>query len=221
MIVTHNITMDLVRRDVTPKIDVVQDDKYSRDLEVALMENGVPVDVPQSSKVMILFEKADGKGGAYDTMPDGAKAWSIKGNRVTVKLAPQVCTAAGKAALTFVLLDEESELSSFAVEIWVQKRPGLQKTSENYTMVCGFLPQPVQAKPGQFLRVAQVDGQGHVIGVNAVGLAAKARPGQAVVIKEVDKNGVPIQWDAGDIPNDEHIQWLINNTLGVIENGAY
>lgn len=39
MIIKHKINMDLVRREEEKYIDVMQDDKYSRDLELVLKSN--------------------------------------------------------------------------------------------------------------------------------------------------------------------------------------
>lgn len=48
-----------------------------------------------------------------------------------------------------------------------------------------------------------------------------AKVGQTVKIAEVDETGKPTAWEPTDFPSDEHINFLINTALGVIENGTY
>lgn len=62
-----------------------------------------------------------------------------------------------------------------------------------------------------------------------------AQPGQVLVVKTVDENGKPTEWEVtdaptgsggesgsgGDYPGDDYINNLINTALGVIENGTY
>ena len=50
---------------------------------------------------------------------------------------------------------------------------------------------------------------------------ATAAVGQTVIVKAVDNSGVPTEWEAVDMPSDEHINGLIDAKLGVIENGKY
>lgn len=48
-----------------------------------------------------------------------------------------------------------------------------------------------------------------------------ASVGQTIVVKAVDDNGKPTEWETADLPTDEHINSLIATALGVIENGTY
>lgn len=162
MIVTHKLTMDLTRRDKIPCIDVMQDDKYSRDLEIRLKTNGVPYQLPEDCSVLIRFRKADRRYGLYDTMPDGTKAWSIAEGVLTVRLAPQVCTAAGKAELMLTVLQGQKELSFFTIHLNVHKRMDGAISSEPYINIERFVPQPASAVPGQFLRVLSTDESGRI-----------------------------------------------------------
>lgn len=139
MIVTQKIEMDLAHRWITPAVSVMQDDKYSRDLEFTLAQNGQAWAVPEGATAVIRYRKPDGTGGNYDLMPDGSAAYTIAGNSVTVKLAPQVLTVPGAVKLTVGLIQGESQLHTFTVEILVQANPGLQVTSENYFKVAGAL----------------------------------------------------------------------------------
>lgn len=138
--ITHKLEkMDFARRGPTQTVSVVQDDKYSRNLEFTLMENGEAWNRPETLSVVVRYRKPDGTGGSYDTLPDGNAACSVVGNVATVALAPQVCTVPGIVRLVVALVSGSTELHTFMVNIDVQANPGLQVTSENYFKVTGAL----------------------------------------------------------------------------------
>lgn len=166
MIVTHNVTIDLSDRATVPQIDAMQDDQYTRDLAISLMSGEAQWIVPEDAAVVIRYCKSDGVGGEYDTLPDGTSAWKAEGNVLTLALAPQVLTVPGTVALSATLIREEEILSIFAVHILVRHRvQGGITESQHYRNVMGFLPGPVNARTGQYLRVAQVDENGCVVAV--------------------------------------------------------
>lgn len=74
MTVTHKLKLDLARRTMTPRIDVVHGDTGSRVLELALQAQGEPWAIPVDGAVMISYRKSDGTGGEYDRLPDGSSA---------------------------------------------------------------------------------------------------------------------------------------------------
>ena len=116
MIVTHKLKMDLTHCGEMPRVDVVQDDLYSRDLAISLYQNGERWMPARGMSVVVRYIKPDGTGGAYDQLPDGTTAWRIAGNVITVALAPQVCTVHGKVRLMVELVREQAVLSTFEVE---------------------------------------------------------------------------------------------------------
>lgn len=156
MIATTKIKMDLTGLRRQPCVDVMQDDQYSRNLEISLFTGGVKYVLPEDCGVLVRCRKPDGRVAVYDTLPDGTAACSVAENMVTVRLAPQVCTAAGKAELTVTLLHENTQLSSFAVALQVHPQPKGVAESEKYVNITAFLPQPESAEVGQYLRVAEV-----------------------------------------------------------------
>lgn len=162
MIVTHKLTLDLIRWGVKPRVDVSQDDRYSRNLEILLLANGLTFTPPGECRVLIRYKKPDGTGGSYDTLPDGTRAWSITGNVLTLALAPQVCTVPGGVSMVVSMTAGSSELSSFEIQLDVHPLPGDVAPSQEYVNVTGFVPQPVTAEVGQYLQVAAVDRFGHV-----------------------------------------------------------
>ena len=165
MIIKHKIVMDLDRGDERKYIDAMQDDKYSRDLELILRSNSKAFCPPEGCTVLASYKKPDGQTGMYDTMPDGKSAWSIAGNVLTLRLAPQVCTVAGKVMLTVTLLLGAAELSCFAVCVIVHEGAGRILKSERYINITGFAPQPERAAVGQYIRVLQTDDKGRITAV--------------------------------------------------------
>lgn len=163
MIVTHNITIDLLDKGAVPQIDATQDDQYTRDIAISLMEGDAPWTIPTDAAAVIRYCKSDGVGGEYDTLPDGTAAWSAEGNVLTLALAPQVLTVPGTVMLSATLIRQEEVISIFSVAISVRPQVrGIFAESAAYYNVAGFLPGPVKAKVGQYLRIAAVNREGRV-----------------------------------------------------------
>ena len=176
MIITHKLTMDLGRFEKTPLIDAVQDDRYSRNVELTLLERGSAWTVPAEARVVIAYRKADNVGGQYDTLPDGTTAWSAAENVLTLALAPQVLTAAGMVSLSVQLVLDEQTISTFRLLIHVHRNvaAGLYRSEDYVNLQQWCLPifeQKVSTSgwtPGMYLGT---DDQGNVV----------TRPGSDVV----------------------------------------
>ena len=95
MMITNKINLDLQKPGTMPTIYAVQNDSYSRNLEIALFSNHRIFSFPENAAVVIRYKKSDGKGGEYDTLPDGNIAWQADRNILTVALVPQVLTTPG------------------------------------------------------------------------------------------------------------------------------
>ncbi len=156
MIATTKIKMDLTGAGNMPWIDLMQNDSCSRNLQISLFTGVTPFMIPEDCTALVRYSKPDGKGGVYDTLPDGTKAYSFSENRVTVTLAPQVSTAAGRVELTISLLRAGAQLSCFSLQLMVHAQPG-GKESERYVNVTAFLPQTGNAKVGQLLKVTETE----------------------------------------------------------------
>ena len=75
MMITNKFKLDLQNPGTVPIINAVQNDSYSRNLEIALFSGRQPFVFPETGRVVIRYKKSDGKGGEYDTLPDGRCAW--------------------------------------------------------------------------------------------------------------------------------------------------
>lgn len=173
MNITNTVNMDLQQPSYVPAISVVQKDWYSRAIALNLYSGGEAWEIPDSATALICYSKLDGKGGEYDTLPDGTTAWSVSGNVLTVILAPQVVTTAGPVSLAVSLLDGREQISTFLLLLHVQPAVGGEKEdSEEYAYITGLLPAPFSAKVGQFIRVSAINEKGQVTAVNAIDLDA-------------------------------------------------
>lgn len=169
MIITSKLTVDLQRPGIMPTVHTVQNDRYSRNLEIAMYDNGVPWIIPAEAAVMIRYSKFDGTGGEYDTLPDGTTAWTAEGNVLTIALAPNVLTLPGGVELTVSMLAGEKQLSASQIRLSVQPTACAKTAeSENYFYVTGLLPAPQEGKVGQWFRISSVNETGRVTGVEAV-----------------------------------------------------
>ena len=160
--------MDLTKQGNTPIIDVVRGDTNSRRVDFVLRAGFEPWCPPEESSVLIRYQKADGTGGAYDTLPDGSTAWEISGCTVTILLAPQMLTAEGNVDVSITLIHGTRQLSGFQVKLNVTGRVPTLEESESYFSITGFIPQPETAAAGQYLEVAEVDESGKITAVRAV-----------------------------------------------------
>ena len=170
MLITHKMDMNLEGKEGNRWIEVSQWDTYTRHIRLALFTGPIPWTIPENVRVRIQYRKPDGTEGDYDTLPDGTTAWSAEGNKLTIRLAPQIFTVTGKVILQASILQCEKCLHTFAVEILV--KPILEggeqgEKSEQYTYLTGLLPAPETGEVGQYLRIAQLDNRGRVIRVDA------------------------------------------------------
>ena len=92
MIITTKIKTDFILQGPCALIRAMQDDKYCRNVEISMFAGGVPFKPDAGGSVRVRYMKPDGKGGNYDTLPDGTPAWGMQGNILTIALAPQVLT---------------------------------------------------------------------------------------------------------------------------------
>lgn len=135
MIITHKISMDLIRHGVSPRISVVQGDENSRAVEVYLTANGCAWKVPGGAACVVRYKKPDGHGGVYSTMPDGTSAYSVNGNTVTVMLVPQVINVPGLVELSVAIAEGKSVAGTFSFYVNVERDPsaGLTDSADYFS----------------------------------------------------------------------------------------
>jgi len=163
MMITSRVSMELLAPAEPAVISGVQEDRYTRQLEMTLTRSGESWPVPEDVTVLVRYSRPDGSGGQYDTLPNGAQAWSAQNNVLTVALAPQVLAVPGAVNLWVSLIRQEVQLSTFAVVLHVAPKAGDDvQSTEVYANVTGFLPGTTRAAVGQLLQVAAVRADGYV-----------------------------------------------------------
>lgn len=219
------ISMDLMIPGYPPVISGVQDDRYSRELELALTASGEDWTVPSDAEVLVFFSRADGSGGRYDVLPDGTRAWSASGNVLTVALAPQVLAVPGPVNLWITLVRHEIQLSTFAVVLNVRPKAGEQDEEvPGYVNVTGFLPGILGAVPGQFLRIREVDSNtGYVTAVEPVEIGdfALLYEPQMLTLEQKQQARENLGAMASDALVLPQITGEDNGKILVVENGSW
>ena len=124
MIITQQLEIDLAHQGVMPRLNAMHNDANSRVVEISLLENGTPWQIPADVTAAVNYNKPDGTAGLYDTLPDGSSACAISGSTVTVFLAPQVLTAPGLVQASVILTRDTAQLATFPLSILVEAIPG-------------------------------------------------------------------------------------------------
>lgn len=168
MIITNYVDMDLQRPNTVAVVQVVQNDRYSRRIALNLYDGGAAWAIPEGVSAIIRYRKGNGKGGEYDTLPDGTLAWTAERNVLTVMLAPRVTTVVGTVSLSVLLMEGNEQIGTFSILLHVQASGWeIPDDSEDYCNVRGFLPVPAKAAVGQFFRVSAINERGQVTEVTA------------------------------------------------------
>ena len=162
MTITHKLTLDLQHKGKMQRIDVVQGDAFTRQVDLVLENGGKPWLFPICEPVA-RYCKPDGTMGVYDTLPTGEPAFSYAGNILTLVLAPQMLTCRGVVQVQVEMNAQDLKLATFTFLVAVEPGVALCGESEDYvnwTKV--FLPQTTGAKVGQFLQISKVDDAGRI-----------------------------------------------------------
>lgn len=124
MQINREIQMHLDRKDPTPAVDAVQGET-ARSVTLALFDKGQPWTVPADASVLIRYRKEDLTGGVYDSLPDGTRAWNVRGNLVDIRIAPQALAVSGVTAMQAAIVAEGEELASFIFRVCVESDPSI------------------------------------------------------------------------------------------------
>lgn len=166
---SQKIKLDLQKRKIIHPVDAVRGEAWSRELEIELTSGQEPYFIPDNTAVIIYYQKADLKGGFYDTLPDGTPAWRVSGNLLTITLSGQVLTFPGRVMLTISFVRADTLLCTFPLELIVHPSACTDSTeSEEYFNITGFLVAPHNTKVGQVLQISDVDAMGTVTGLKAL-----------------------------------------------------
>lgn len=131
MQITHAISLDFQRYKTPSQIDVSQGDTYSRYIKITLFNNMSEWPVPDGVTVAVRFKKPDRTQGVYDTLPNGAVAYSVEGNTITVGVAPQMLTVKGKVTASVVVFLGSAQLATFPFVLNVVENPAAGQSISN------------------------------------------------------------------------------------------
>ncbi len=131
MLLTKEVTMNLNYRGNPIVLDALQGDSC-RALTVHLVSGEAPWVIPEAAAVILQYECSDGTGGAYDTQSDDLPAYSIQGSAITISLIPELFAVPGCTKLQVTFLSEGRQLTTFAIEIHVEKAVNTQISSGEY-----------------------------------------------------------------------------------------
>lgn len=170
--IKKKIKMDLSISNAPQVVYAVQGDTNTRNVVIDLYNAGAAWTVPDGASGVVKFQKADGKGGIYDKLPNGfpAVVYEENSNQIEVSLAPQVLTFPGEVKAQVSLIYDNNIISTFSFVVLVQADPGanVEKSTDYVNWDRYFIPQTSGATVGQYLKITKVDSLGRVIEVSPV-----------------------------------------------------
>jgi hypothetical protein len=145
MVISTEVKMDMMNKSMfgaPPRIKVMQNDRYSRNIVFTLFDGGVEWNIPTDAETVVRFSRKNGTGGNYSQMPDGTDACERenRSNVLTVRLAPAVTIAPGPVQVSVGIIIDDQEINTFSVVVDVEPNPGLSATSEGHYKILGSLP---------------------------------------------------------------------------------
>lgn len=135
MVITSEITMDLLRPAPPQIVYAKQGDVLSRSVKINLLYNGMEWKIPAGTAFSVCYAKADGKGGIYKQFEAGdgvVSAATTSESAVIVNLNPQALTCPGTVRCEVRMSSGDAQLSTFTFFINVQASPESEIKSEDY-----------------------------------------------------------------------------------------
>ena len=146
MLLTKEVTMNLNFRSEPIVVDLQQGDS-GRSLSICLMAGETPWEIPVDADIILQYCCADGTGGVYDALPDGAAAYSVEGSTLTICLIPQLGAVPGCTKLQITILSNGAQISTFPVELRVAPQVNGQIADGEYInlhkWLSGAIPEVV------------------------------------------------------------------------------
>lgn len=133
------ITLDVQSRSYVI-VNAKQGDSMSRTVTIYLTENGETYPIPEGKVLSVFYTKPDGTKGYYTTLPDGSTAVENNGSHITLILAPQALTVAGRVKVHVEINEPDfsAALNTFSFIVDVEKNDAYDAESEDYWNVPNF-----------------------------------------------------------------------------------
>lgn len=116
----NRITVDLTDPLTTPVVKAVQEDAASRYIEITLVENGEPLDLPVGTHGMIGIRRPNNTYVLYDADENGNDAVTFDGNVATAYLSQEALAVAGSLYMSVSLYDGDARLTAFYIIVDVE-----------------------------------------------------------------------------------------------------
>lgn len=133
MLVTTKLSVDLTRPNAGSRVNAIQGDGNTRQVEITLLSGGAVWEPPADVEASIAYYQPDGHKGLYNLLTDGTPAISIAGNVAAIVLVPQMLTTAGPVRASLMFHDAAlNRLTTFPFTMGVERNPaaGAQKTED-------------------------------------------------------------------------------------------
>lgn len=208
--IKKKIKMDLSISNALQVVYAVQGDTNTRNVVIDLYNAGSAWIVPDGTSGVVKFQKADGKGGIYDKLPNGfpAVVYEENSNQIEVSLAPHVLTFPGEVKAQVSLIYDNNIISTFSFVVLVQEDPSAnaEKSTDYVNWDRYFIPQTSGASVGQYLKIAKVDDLGRVIEVSPI----DAPSGSGAIDGELDmKSNSILNVGTVEFWNDDELATVI------------
>lgn len=120
LIATNRITIDLTDTLTIPVVRAVQEDVSSRYVEITLVSNGEPLDIPVGTHGMIGIRRPNLTYVLYDADENGNDAVTFDGNIATAYLSQEALAVAGSLYMSVSLYDGDARLTAFHIMVDVE-----------------------------------------------------------------------------------------------------
>lgn len=182
MRIIKKIKADVARYNTFDPIPAKQSDAESRFLEVTLTNDGEALTVPADSTVTINARRSDGECKSFEgsVTDDGAvlvplTSWMLELDDIV------------QCDISVISGTEKLTVMSFSVRVQRASCSGDDiSSSEDYDILISLIAQVKELMSESGLATLGISG---------------AKKGQTAIIKSVDENGVPQEWEAGDYIN--------------------
>lgn len=128
MMITHNLSLDMMNPGSPARIQVKQGDTLTHSLRILLYADGEAWPIPEEATPVVRWFACDpGSGesarGIYDTLPDGVHAWNYTENQLDLLTVPHMFALAGIVQMDVVFVAGEKTLATFNFEFYVNPAP--------------------------------------------------------------------------------------------------
>lgn len=146
----NHITIDVSDPLNTPVVRAVQEDLRSRYVEITLVRNGVPLDIPAGAYGMIGMRRPNDTYVLYDETEDETPAVTISGNIVTIYLSQEALAVAGNIYTSVSLYSSDGTQRLTAFHFMVNIEPtavpsGAVIESSYFNILQGMIEDAIDA----------------------------------------------------------------------------